>query len=159
MCGRGWYGWRLKTVGQYLVTMLVVVASAQIPLLKEPRMMTEMDITEQLRRVLVDGEDRFLWLTEEAKRELSSDDGSTARQKINMLHDFDAPPMVDVQLVAHYIVVQSIDSICHTKPSSHSYVIEQFTASVSSAIVDVPQNDGEDDDTETRNCSVGIRIT
>ena len=56
-------------------------------------------LEDRIRSVLNDGEDRFTWLSAEAKSELATDDGSSIAAKIHSLHEFEAPTMIDVQLV------------------------------------------------------------
>ena len=94
------YSLPLPLLGSLLVLAYCPSGLAQLgPVRGDDDYVDHFSMEEQLRRVLVDGEDRFNWLTPEAHARLKTDDGTSISQKIAELHDFDAPTMVDVQLV------------------------------------------------------------
>ena len=89
-----------------VLALLASPAGAELDARARERMSGEQDIgkghgslEDRIRSVLNDGEDRFTWLSAEAKSELATDDGSSIAAKIHSLHEFEAPTMIDVQLV------------------------------------------------------------
>ena len=89
-----------------VLVLLASPAGAELDARATERMSGEQDIgkghgslEDRIRSVLNDGEDRFTWLSAEAKSELATDDGSSIAAKIHSLHEFEAPTMIDVQLV------------------------------------------------------------